>query len=281
MKAYHLNFIAILLSINLLGSPIAHARSLKQEAAHEARIASQDFVQQVNEARVTLDLRKIEITKQKINMAINLLSIIEKGTASQRRLARVEFGGGVYSDDLKPKKEYVPIESETLEDFTRSAGPRWVKITRSESDAVMVYIIVSPLPDSKTKIYLEDALSALEAGNYKEAQTNLADMVDKTIKVDDEVPAAIQARDYITLASNYMSVNNFFGTRRSMERAGEMLTKMRDDDKYKTYRADIISLHTAVEKFQQKLAALDAIEIKSAHENFVKWQQQISTWLSE
>jgi ribosome-binding protein aMBF1 (putative translation factor) len=58
----------------------------------EERMAVQDFISHVNEARRELALRQVDIAKQKIIMARASLPIIARVTPMQRRLTRVDTG---------------------------------------------------------------------------------------------------------------------------------------------------------------------------------------------
>jgi hypothetical protein len=246
----------------------------------EERLAAQDFIENINEARRELTMRQIDLAQQKILMARNLLPLIARATPAQRRLTRVEFGGGLYADDLDQRKSYVPIETQSLENLTRSAGPRWVKNTRSESDAKMIYVS-SDLADGRAQAYLEQATKDIAAGNIKETEIQLLKISDQVIKIDDTVPPVIQARDYIALAAIYVRASNFVGARRSLEQVNDFLEKMTTEDIYQTHRSDIISLHKNIEGLQMAFAKLDADQIKTAEINLKKWQQQLAGWACE
>jgi hypothetical protein len=246
----------------------------------EERKAAQNFIENVNEARRELSIKEPELAKQKIIMARNLLPLIMRVAPAQRRLTRVEFGGGLYADDLHQRKSYYPIDTQSLEDLTRSGGPRWVKNTRAESDAKIIYVALD-LANGKAQAYLDQAEKNIAAGDVRGAQTQLAELSDLVIKIDDSVPAAIQARDYIMLADNFIRAANFYGARNSLENANDCLDKMRDDDIYKPHRTDIISLHKNISDLQAAFVKLDADQIKSAESNLKKWQQQLAGWAKE
>jgi len=246
----------------------------------EERKAAQNFIENINEARKELSIQQPTLARQKVIMARNLLPLILSATPAQRRLVRVEFGGGFYADDLNARKSYIPIETQSLENLTRGGGPRWLKNTRSESDAVIIYITLD-LANDKAKIYLDHAEKEIVAGNFKNAETQLAELSDRVVKINDSVPSAMQARDYLTLAYNYIAVGNFFGARSSLEHAKVFLDNMKDDDIYREHRFDIISLHKSIDTLQVAFAKLDTDQIKSAEDNLKKWQRQLAGWVQE
>ena len=294
MKTRHLYFIAFLLGTSLLADHAAYSQAPGPPPANnvqddnrasdkpfaEERMAAKDFIDNINAARQELAMKQPELAQQKILMARNLIPLILLVTPAQRRLTRVEFGGGLYADDLDQRKSYVPIETQSLEDLTRSAGPRWVKNTRSESDAKIIYIALD-LADNKARAYLDQAGKYLTAGNTKAAEAQLAEVSDRVIKIDDKVPAAVEARDYLCLAGNYIAVSNFFGARNSLEQADDFLDKMKDDDIYKIHRSDILVLHKEIGDLQAAFAKLDADEIKDADVNLKKWGLQLAGWSGE
>lgn len=246
----------------------------------EERKAAQDFIENINEARRELTIKEPELAKQKIIMARNLLPLISRVKPSESRLTRVEFGGGLYADDLSQRKSYSPIETQSLENLTRSGGPRWVKNTRAESDAKIIYVTLN-LKDGEARAYLERAEKYILAGNTKDAEVQLAEMSDRVIRIDDHVPTVVQARDYIRLAENYISVSNFFGARHCLERTNELLEKMKTEDTYKAHRAGIISLYGDIRNLQTAFAQLDADQIKTAGESLRKWGGTLSSWANE
>jgi hypothetical protein len=294
MKINHLNFIVLLLGMNLLSIPAAFSQTpnpplannvqddnrMNSEPFAEERMAAQAFIENVNEARRELAMRQVELARQKIIMARNLIPLIARVAPQQRRLTRVEFGGGLYADDLEQRKSYAPIETQSLEDLTRSGGARWTKSTRQESDAKIIYVTLD-LTDGKAQDYLDQAEKDIVAGKLKEAEAQLAELSDSVIRIDDTVPAAVQARDYIILAENYIKASNFFGARYSLERSNDFLGKMKNEDIYKPYHPDIIALHKSISDLQEAFARLDSDQIKTAEISLKKWQQQLSLWADE
>ena len=246
----------------------------------EERMAAQNFIQNINDSRKELAMKQVDLARQKLLAARNLLPLISRVKPAQRRLTRVEFGGGLYADDLTQRKSYVPIETQSLENLTRSAGPRWVKNTRAESDAKIIYITLD-LTDGKAKACLDQAEKDIAANNTRDAELQLAELSDRVIRIDDMVPAVVQARDYMILADNYILASNFFGARNSLEQANDSLDKMENEDIYKTHYSDIIALHKNIDDLQAAFAKLDADEIKTAGTNLKKWQQQLTGWISE
>lgn len=291
MKTHHLFLSAFLLVAGFLSGhavfsqPLAPSSASTAEKAPvqafaEERMASKNFIENINEAREDLTMRQDSLALEKIIMARKMLPIIARATPVQRRLTRVEFGGGLYENSLEKRKAYSPIETLSLEDLSRSGGPRWVKSTRKESDAKIIYVTLD-LTDDKAVKYLDLAEHNITKGNIREAQIQLAELSDVVIKVDDAVPLAIQARDYVSLADNYISSNNFFGARISLEKAAVILDDMKNEDTYKPHHADIIALHKDIENMQMAFSKLDADQIKTASDSFKKWQQQLSRWAGE
>lgn len=246
----------------------------------EEREAVQSFIDNINEARKELAMKQPDIAKQKIIMARNLLPIIARVTPAQRRLTRVEFGGGLYANDLGQRESYSPIETTSLENLTRSQGPRWIQSTRKERDALIIYIRVD-IEDDKAKAYLDNAEKHIIADDFKAAELELAEISDKVIKVDKTVPEAILVRDYLVLADNFITAGNFFGGRSALEKARDFLSLMAEEDTYKPYRPDIITLHEDVAGLQSAFAKMDAEQISSAKDNIKKWTKQVSAWAGE
>jgi len=294
MKPPRICFIACLMIAGLFFAPMAFSQAPALPIAHSAeddnpakeppfaeeRKAAQSFITFVNEARKELSLRQPELAKQRIITARNLLPLISRVTPAQSRLTRVEFGGGLYADDLGQRKNYSPIETHSLETLTRSSGPRWVKSTRSESDAKIIYVTLS-LGDGEAFALLTQAEEAIVAGRLKDAEVRLSEMIDHAIIIDDHVPTAIQARDYVSLANNYVSVGNFFGARSCLIKTNELLEKMKYEETYKAHHSDIISLHRDIETLQAAFAKLDAGQIETAEIILKKWAGQLSAWVTE
>jgi hypothetical protein len=294
MKKLNIYFIALLIITGLFYAPPAFSEPLqvpltknddddsvaKAPPFAEERKAAQNFILFVNEARKELSMRQPDLAKQKIITARNLLPLISRVTPSQSQLTRVEFGGGLYADDLGQRKNYSPIETHSLETLTRSSGPRWVKNTRSESDAKIIYITLH-LDDGQAFSFLKQAEEAILADRLKDAEVLLAEMSDRAIKIDDSIPTVIQARDYISLANNYVGAGNFFGARSCLIKTNEFLERMKSEEAYKPHRADIISLHRDIETLQAAFAKLDAGQIETAEIILKKWTWQLSAWVKE
>jgi hypothetical protein len=289
---YSVSFVICLLTAGLISpcpafsepAPLANNvaddnRVYKNSFSEEQR-AAKSLIENVNDARKELAMGQPALAKQKIIMAQNLLPIIARVTPAQSRLTRVEFGGGLYADDLGQRKSYSPIETYALETLTRGGGPRWVKNTRSESDAKIIYISFN-LNDGMAHDYLKKAEEYIDTKQLKDAELQLAEMSDRVIRIDNNVPTAVQARDYIALADNYISAGNFFGARSCLVKTNDLLQKMKTEDAYKAYRSDIISLHADIEAMEDGFAKLDAEQIESASGNLAKWGGLLSTWANE
>ena len=289
-----LYFITFLLGATFLAGPGAFSQTSGPPLANniqdtnrstaapfaEERLAAQDFISHVNEARQELALKQVDLARDKIISARHMLPIIMRATPVQRRLTRVEFGGGFYADDMSQRKSYFPIETQSLETLTRPSGPRWVKNTRSESNAVIIYITLN-LSGGKAQTYLDQAEKDILAKKTKDAEVQLEKLSDLVIRIDDSIPAVIQARDYITLADNYILAGNFFGARYSLEKAAAFLDDMRDKDIYRPHHADIVSLRKEIDDLEAAFAQLDADQIKTADIRLRKWQQQLTRWAEE
>ncbi len=289
---YSVYFIICLITAGIIYPSTAHAQPapLANNAADDSRVqeapfaeerqAARNFIENINDARKELTLGQTELAKQRIIMAQNLLPLISRVSAAQSRLTRVEFGGGLYADDLGQRKSYTPIETQSLETLTSSRGPRWVKSTRSESDAKIIYISLE-LKDGAALDFLKKAQKHIDAGQLKDAEVDLAEMSDRVIRIDSDVPTAIQARDYITLADNYISVSNFFGARSCLIRTNELLQKMQTEKIYQEHRDGIIALYKDIEDLQAAFAKLDADQIATADANLRKWGGLLSDWAPE
>ncbi len=294
MKTYHTFLIlSLLFTSSLLGSvaraqpekyPLANNvqddnRTIDEPFAEEV-MASRNFIENINESLKELSLQQLGLAKRKIIMARSLIPIITKATQSQRRLTRVEFGGGLYADDLGKRKSYNPIETQSLENFTRSAGSRWLKSTRTESDAQIIYITLD-MTDRKAESYLDQAEKYIDSGDIRAAQMQLEELSDRVIKVGGDVPAVVQARDYMILANNYIIAGNFFGARFSLQKSNMFLDQMTKEEIYKTHYPDILALHHNITDLQEAFAKMDADQIKDAALKLKKWRGQITIWASE
>ncbi len=294
MKPHYPFFIMMLLCASFVCSPAAMAQPEKPPPASNVQVdkrstgnifaeemmAAQTFIESINESRKDLSMKQYGMAKSRIIMARSLIPIIAKATQSQRRLTRVEFGGGLYADDLGQRKNYKPIETQSLENFTRPAGPRWVKTTRTESDAQIIYITLN-LADEKARNYLDEAEKHIDSGDIKAAQMLLEELSDQVIRVGGDIPAAVQVRDYMILADNYILVGNFFGARSSLRKANMYLDQMKNEETYKNYYSDIVTLHKNIADLQDAFAKMDADQIKNAEINLKKWREQVTVWVSE
>jgi hypothetical protein len=195
-------------------------------------------------------------------------------------LTRVEFGGGLYADDLSQRKSYAPMETTSLEELTRVIGARWLKNTRQESNAIIIYVTLD-LENGQAQRFLEQAEKHIDAKDIKKAEAALAQMSDLAIKIDESVSAVIVARDYMVLANNYIRAGNFYGARYSLEKAAVYLEKVQGEDAYKAHYEDIDALNESIDDLQSAFAKLDADQIKDTQEQLKQWREQLSSWAAE
>ncbi len=251
---------------------------ISKEAMADPRIAAGSFVEHVNYARVALAMKNIDLAKQHITQARNMVSLIKGATTEQRRVAKVESGRIIYQYDTEHKYHYFPIKTGPVEVKQMSNGSIWAKNDLAVTDADIVYLSLD-LTNDKAETYLSNAETAIAASDLKEASNQLAKLTDAVVTVDSKVPVPnIKARDNIALARNFIAGKNYDGASYALKHADEALDEMQKDDSYKVHRPEIIAMRKDVSSLQNYITKKDPTMIQKADIKLNKWWKELESW---
>lgn len=246
--------------------------------AENPRIAAGSFVEHVNYARVSLAMKNVELAKQHITQARNMVTLITGSPAEKRLVKDIETGRIVYQYDTEYKFHYFPIESGPVQVKQMSNGPIWAKNDLAVTDADIVYLTLD-LTDDKAEAYLSAAEAAITAKNLKEADNQLAKLTDAVVTVDSRlsVPSDV-ARDNIALTRNFIAGKNYDGAKYALKHADKALDDMQNSDDYESHRTNIITLRQDVKDLQNYIEKRDPTMIQKADAKMDKWWQEMKNW---
>jgi hypothetical protein len=253
-------------------SPISKA------AVDDPRVAASGFVEHVNFARVSLAMKNVELAKQHITQARNMVTLITGAPAEKRLVKEVESGRIMYQYDTEYKYHYFPIETGPVQVKQISNGSIWAKNDLAVTDADIVYLTLD-LTNDKAETYLAAAEKAITANNLKEADAQLAKLTDAVVTVDSRMSMpSDKARDNIALARNFIAGKNYEGAKFALKHADEALDEMQNNDEYKIHRANIIILRQDVKDLQGYIEKRDPTMIQKADAKMDKWWKEMKSW---
>ena len=259
-------------TINTANSPMTN------EEISDPRVAANSFVEHVNYARVALAMKSVDIAKQHISQARNMSIIANNATADQRLAIQLPSGRIVYQYDTEYKYHYFPIQTGPVQVKKISSGSVWAKNSLAVTDADIVYLTLD-LKGDKAEKYLKASENAIEAGNLKEADNQLAMLTDAVVTVDlrASVPGD-KAHDNIALARNFIAGENYDGASYALKHADEALDKMQKSKVYKDFRTEISSMRKDVKDLQDYIAKKDPTMIRKADNKLESWLNNMKIW---
>lgn len=255
MKTRHLVITTILSTTLALGMSASYAADTittgavktatspitKVEMANP-RVAATSFVEHVNFARVALAMKNIDLAKQHITKARNLVTVIKSATMEQRMITQVESGRIVYKYDTEHKYHYFPIQTGPVQVKTMDSGPLWAMNDLVVTDADIVYLTLD-LTDDKAETHINEAEAAITAGNLKLADDHLAQLTEAVLTVENKVAMpSVKAHDNIALARNFIAGRNYEGASYALKHADDALDEMQKDNNNKARLADITAM---------------------------------------
>ena len=251
---------------------------ITQGAMNDPRVAAGSFVEHVNFARVALAMKNIDLARQHIAQARNMVMIIKGAATEQRRITDIETGRIVYQYDTEYKYHYFPIQTGLVQVKEVSNGPSWAKNDLAVTDADIVYLTLD-LTGDKAETYLRDAESAISAGDLKQAGTQLAKLTDAVVTVNSRISVpSDKARDNIALARSFISHGNYDGARYALKHADDALDEMLENDHYRARRPDIVAMRKDVSDLQGYITKKDPTMIQQADTKLGKWWEELKSW---
>lgn len=248
---------------------------------NDPRVAASSFVEHVNFARVALAMKNTDLAKQHLTQARNMVSVIQNSTVEQQRVTRLESGRIVYQYDTEYKYHYFPIQTGLVQVKEISNGSVWAKNDLAVTDADIVYLSLD-LTDNKAATFINNAETAIAANNLKEADNQLAKLIDSVVTVDSKISMpADKARDNIALARNFLLGKNYDGARYALSHAGDALDEMQDSDDYKSQRKNIIAMRKDVAEMQARVTKKDPTALEQADKKMSKWWGELKSWSKE
>ena len=214
----------------------------------------EDFIGQINYARIYLAKNNGSEAKKHVDEARNLMGQIEDVDANESRLERIESGRVIYKYNTKYKYHYFPIETGPMEVKKMGHGPIWAKNDLAVIDAEIVYMTVN-LSKGDPVMHLNDAESEIKAGHYRLADMHLAQLTEQVVKVDETISAPVtQARDNILLAYNFVSSGNYSGASYALKHADVALNEIRKSGRYQDYHTRAIKIHKEIKDIRLVLS---------------------------
>ena len=251
---------------------------ISASAISDQRVTAASFVEHINYARVALAMKNVELAKQHLTQARNMVTLIKGASSQQLHITEVESGRLVYGYDTEYKYHYFPIQTGPVQVKQMSNGPIWAKNDLAVTDADIVYLTLD-LTGDKTDKYLANVDSAIAANNLKEADNQLAKLTDAVVVVEStaSVPGD-KAQDNIALARNFIAGKNYDGASYALKHADEALDEMQKNDMYKTHHKEITALREDVAALQGYITKKDPTMIEQADKKLDKWWKELKSW---
>lgn len=245
---------------------------------HAARDAAEDFIGHINYARVALARNHGDRAEKHIVEARADMDQMKALTIEQRKIANIESGRVVYSYDTDYKYHYFPIETGSIEVIKIGHGPVWAKNDLAVTDAEIVTLTVD-LSGYTADTRLDSAETDIKAGKLKAADTELAQLTDEVVTVDDTTSMPIDmARDNIVLTQNFINSGNYTGARYSLKHADSALHEMQKDDTYSQHKADIAAMRRDIKYLQNELTKKNPTLMQKTDTKLNKWWTELKAW---
>jgi hypothetical protein len=210
-----------------------------------------------------------------------MAAIIKNTTIDQQRISDLESGRVVYDYDTEYKNHYFPITTDLVQVKEMSNGPIWASNSLAVTDADIVYLSLD-LSGDRVEGFLVAAEKAIGINNLKEADQQLARLIDAVVTVDTKIKRpADKARDNIALARNFLVMKNYDGARYALSHADDALNMMQSHDEYKNRTKEIAAMRKDVVEIQKAITKKDPTVLQSADKRLSQWWSELKAWTSK
>jgi len=252
--------------------------------ATNPRAAAATFMEQVNNARLAISLKQPDSARQDVTQARNTLALIKAARTDRESFNDVPAGRMTYDTNTDYKYHYFPIEiwTEVLKSDGKTNGsnqPLWASTDLVVTDVDVVYLTLD-LRGDNVEPYLNKADQALAKGDLKDADTQLAKLINAVATVQSRKPDSTdKARNNLTLARHFIAARNYDGARYALQHADADLNDIQDSENYKIHRQDIIAMRKAVHHLQESVAKKDPTLLDQADATLSKWWDDLTGWV--
>jgi hypothetical protein len=253
-------------------------RPVINEIANNLRVSAENFMVFTNYARIALAKKNGTMAKIDVAEARNIITLIKSQTSGERKVAGMASGRIRYRENTAYPYHYFPIETGEIEVKNLKTGPPWAKNELAVADAEIVTITVNFTGDAADK-RLDAANTAIDNGNLKSADTQLAKLIDIAVTIDKEVADPLdKATGNIALARHFVLSGNYNGASYALTHADEALNSMQQDDAYQIHRADIIAMRKSLRHLQKSLIQENQPPMQKTDEKLHHCWSELKGW---
>ncbi len=202
----------------------------------EVKPAVQRFVELINQARVDLALKRPQDASPKIDNALKMAQFIRQNSTMQDmyRETRISSGVVTYNNKDTTGNYYMPFETGpvTLKSVTDTPSSKPGNNGIAVTGAEVAYLTVD-LSGPAAETYLSQAKAAITQGNLKDADQNLATLMDTVAKTQtSETLPYDKANNNLALALRFLKDNNYKATQYALAHAAEAIKAMQGDARF-------------------------------------------------
>ncbi|MBV8938608.1 MAG: YfdX family protein [Alphaproteobacteria bacterium] len=258
-------------------APQAAAAGGTADVTQDPRMAAQRFIEYVNTARVALAVNDGAAAKDNLARARATLAIANAAAPAQ---PAEQWQAGRLSYNYAPaaRYHYFPLATGPVKMEVMKNGPFWARKGLAVTDAEIVYVSLD-LSGARVQKRLDKADADIAAGKLENARSELADLSDEVIKVDDRVKLPLEkATDNIALARVFVATGNYDGARYPLRHAESALKEMEKDDQYKSHRDAIAAMRKEAEQLQQAITRNDPTLLDKTDAKLQQWWNDLKSW---
>jgi hypothetical protein len=202
---------------------------------NEVKPAVQRFVELINQARVDISLKRPQNAVPRLDNALNLANFIRQNSTVEEsvRETRISSGKVIYNSKDTTGAYYVPLETGPVKvtSVTETASSK-NNPGLAVSSAEVVYLKVD-LSGSEAEQYINNAKASLSQGKLKEADQNLATLMDKVAVAEtaERLPYDT-AKDNLALALRFLQDENYTAARYALDHSANAIKSMENDPRY-------------------------------------------------
>jgi hypothetical protein len=244
-----------------------------------AQAEAEDFLAQVNYARVALAMKDATLARQRIESARAELNALKGATVEERRITRLPSGRILYQYETHYKPHYYPLDTGPIEVKTLKRGPMWAPAKGlAVTDAEVVYLTLD-LNGAGAETHLNAASAQIDQANYQAADDELAALVQEAVKEESAVRVPREkAQDDLALAQTFIAAGNYEGARYAMDHAQQALGEMESDKHYASRKARVVTMRHQMEDLQQTLRKDAPTWTEKARVKLRQWWQELKDW---
>jgi len=258
-----------------------HMHDLMTKETSENQALAHKMMGHINLAQLALDLKLPQDAANQVERARGIEETLAARMPEWNFDTSFEYGKVAYDDESMMTDHYIPVIDDVflVSDYqTIFKHAKAVDVNALSANALHLGVAVDLW---EVRAALDKAATAIDAKNYTEARTTLADVFRNAIVDEEEVddPKLLIAEN-LALAKAFTDEGQYDSARLTLKHVKDRIKQADKDEFSGIDQASLAKLSTELDQMQANLRKADPTLSQRVSDDLANWGERVSGWFS-